>query len=116
MSSNDGAVIKHWVLAGLGVMVRSEWDVAEDLAAGTLVHLLPDWSLPAVDIVEADDALRAASPRRHAPAGLAEAGRAGGVAGEESGEIVPDAPAGPALEMADEQRERETQGEVDHSG
>lgn len=51
MSSNDGAVIKHWVLAGLGVMVRSEWDVAEELTAGTLVELLPEWSLPAVDIV-----------------------------------------------------------------
>jgi DNA-binding transcriptional LysR family regulator len=51
MSSNDGAVIKHWVLAGLGVMVRSEWDVAEELAAGSLVELLPEWSLPAVDIV-----------------------------------------------------------------
>jgi DNA-binding transcriptional LysR family regulator len=51
MSSNDGAVIKQWVLAGLGVMVRSEWDVAEELKAGSLVELLPEWSLPAVDIV-----------------------------------------------------------------
>ena len=51
MNSNDGAVIKHWVMAGLGVMVRSEWDVAEELANGSLVQLLPDWSLPAVDIV-----------------------------------------------------------------
>ena len=51
MNSNDGAVIKQWVMAGLGIMVRSEWDVAEELVAGTLVQLLPEWSLPAVDIV-----------------------------------------------------------------
>lgn len=51
MSSNDGTVIKQWVLAGLGIMVRSEWDVAEELATGSLVRLLPDWSLPMVDIV-----------------------------------------------------------------
>lgn len=51
MSSNDGAVIKHWVVAGLGVMVRSEWDVAEELRTGSLVELLPDWTLPSIDIV-----------------------------------------------------------------
>ena len=51
MSSNDGEVIKQWVLAGLGVTVRSEWDVAEDLNAGRLLELLPSWRLPDVDVV-----------------------------------------------------------------
>jgi DNA-binding transcriptional LysR family regulator len=51
MSSNDGEVIKQWVLAGLGVTVRSEWDVAEELHAGHLLELLPDWHLPDVDVV-----------------------------------------------------------------
>ncbi len=51
MSSNDGEVIKQWVLAGLGVTVRSEWDVAEELHTGRLVELLPDWRLPDVDVV-----------------------------------------------------------------
>jgi DNA-binding transcriptional LysR family regulator len=51
LSSNDGEVIKQWVLAGLAVTVRSEWDVAEDLQAGRLLELLPDWRLPDVDVV-----------------------------------------------------------------
>ncbi|MEZ0212541.1 MAG: LysR family transcriptional regulator [Xanthobacteraceae bacterium] len=51
MTSNDGEVVKQWVMAGLGLMVRSEWDVTDELADGALVQLLPDWTLPAVDIV-----------------------------------------------------------------
>jgi DNA-binding transcriptional LysR family regulator len=33
------------------VIVRSEWSVAADLAAGRLVRLLPEWRLPAADVV-----------------------------------------------------------------
>lgn len=51
LSSNDGEIIRDWALAGLGVIVRSEWDVAEDLAAGRLKEILPRWSLPAADVV-----------------------------------------------------------------
>lgn len=51
MASNDGEVVRRWGLAGLGVIARSEWDVAADLAAGTLVRLLPDWRLAAAPIV-----------------------------------------------------------------
>jgi DNA-binding transcriptional LysR family regulator len=51
LSSNDGDVVKQWALAGKGLFVRSEWDVAEHLAAGTLVRVLPDWSLPPADVV-----------------------------------------------------------------
>jgi DNA-binding transcriptional LysR family regulator len=51
MSSNDGEVIKRWVLAGLGITVRSEWDVAEELQTGHLLELLPGWRLPDVDVV-----------------------------------------------------------------
>jgi DNA-binding transcriptional LysR family regulator len=51
MSSNDGEVIKQWVLAGLGVTVRSEWDVADELQTGRLLELLPGWRLPDVDVV-----------------------------------------------------------------
>ncbi|WP_311270350.1 LysR family transcriptional regulator [Sphingobium sp. WCS2017Hpa-17] len=51
LSSNDGEIIRDWALAGLGVIVRSEWDVAEDLAAGRLTEILPNWSLPAADVV-----------------------------------------------------------------
>jgi DNA-binding transcriptional LysR family regulator len=51
MSSNDGAVIRDWALAGQGIMMRSEWSVAEDLAEGRLRQILPNWKLPPADIV-----------------------------------------------------------------
>jgi DNA-binding transcriptional LysR family regulator len=51
MSTNDGEVLKDWALSGQGLAVRSEWDVVEAIAAGTLVHVLPDWHLPDTDIV-----------------------------------------------------------------
>ena len=51
LSSNDGEVAKHWAWQGKGVVMRSEWDVAESLAAGKLVRLLPEWSLPDADVV-----------------------------------------------------------------
>ncbi len=51
LSSNDGEVVKAWALADHGLIVRSEWDVAEDLAAGRLVRVLPNFRLPPADIV-----------------------------------------------------------------
>lgn len=51
LTSNDGAVLREWALGGLGVIVRSEWDVAEDLAAGRLVRILADHRVPAADVV-----------------------------------------------------------------
>lgn len=51
MSTNDGTIMRAWALAGLGVIVRSEWDLADDLAAGRLVRILPDWECPAADVV-----------------------------------------------------------------
>jgi DNA-binding transcriptional LysR family regulator len=50
LSSNDGAVMKAWALAGLCIVQRSEWDVWEDLRAGRLVELLPEWRMPDADI------------------------------------------------------------------
>lgn len=51
LASNDGDVVRDWALAGLGVMVRSRWSVADDLREGRLVALLPAWSLPDADVV-----------------------------------------------------------------
>jgi DNA-binding transcriptional LysR family regulator len=51
LCSNDGDVVKQWALMGKGVMLRSEWDVADHLAAGRLVRVLPDWQLPDADVV-----------------------------------------------------------------
>lgn len=51
LSSNDGEVIRAWALAGAGVIMRSEWDVADDLRAGRLVRVLSGWRLPPANIV-----------------------------------------------------------------
>ncbi len=51
MATNDGTIMRAWALAGLGVIVRSEWDIADDLAAGRLVRIMPDWECPAADVV-----------------------------------------------------------------
>lgn len=51
MCSNDGAVVREWALAGHGVAVRSEWNIAADLACGRLKRVLPSWEVPAADVV-----------------------------------------------------------------
>ncbi|CAH0276607.1 HTH-type transcriptional regulator DmlR [Massilia sp. Bi118] len=51
LTSNDGRVVKQWALKGHGIMMRSEWDVAQELRSGTLVRILPDHALPGADIV-----------------------------------------------------------------
>jgi DNA-binding transcriptional LysR family regulator len=51
LSSNDGEVTHAWALAGAGVIIRSEWDVADDLRVGRLVRVLNDWKLPPANIV-----------------------------------------------------------------
>lgn len=51
MSSNDGVVVREWAIGGLGIAVRSEWDIASDLAAGRLHRVLPGWEMPHADVV-----------------------------------------------------------------
>lgn len=50
-ASNDGAVVKSWAREGLGIVQRSEWNVAADLAEGQLARVLPNLTLPDADIV-----------------------------------------------------------------
>lgn len=51
MSSNDGTVVHDWALAHQGIMIRSEWNVAGDIAEGRLQQVLPDWQPPSADII-----------------------------------------------------------------
>lgn len=51
LACNDGRVIKQWALDGLGIISRSEWDVAPELKNGALVRLLNDYELPTANIV-----------------------------------------------------------------
>lgn len=48
---NDGDVIRQWACEGRGVILRSEWDVADDLRAGRLVRLLPGWRAPDANVI-----------------------------------------------------------------
>jgi DNA-binding transcriptional LysR family regulator len=48
--SNDGDVIKQWALAGRGIMLRSEWDTAEEINNGKLVRVLPTWKLAEANV------------------------------------------------------------------
>lgn len=48
---NDGDVIHTWAREGRGVIVRSEWDVAADIAKGDLVRLLPTFKLSDAHVI-----------------------------------------------------------------
>ncbi|WP_085315966.1 LysR family transcriptional regulator [Derxia lacustris] len=41
--SDDGALVRDWAVAGRGLAFKSWIDAADDLAAGRLLRLLPDW-------------------------------------------------------------------------
>lgn len=51
LSCNDGDVIGQWARAGRGIILRSEWDVADDLAKGRLIRLLPEWKTPDANVI-----------------------------------------------------------------
>jgi DNA-binding transcriptional LysR family regulator len=50
LSSNDGAAVLIWALAGRGILMRSEWDAAPFVRSGQLEVLLDDYALPPADI------------------------------------------------------------------
>ncbi|MCH9808083.1 MAG: LysR family transcriptional regulator [Alphaproteobacteria bacterium] len=50
LSSNDGEIALRWVLDGHGIMVRSEWDIAQHVEADRLRIVLPKYSQPDADI------------------------------------------------------------------
>ena len=50
LSSGDGAVLHDWVLSGEGISSEALWDVADDLAGGRLVQLMPDYLAAPIDL------------------------------------------------------------------
>lgn len=50
LSSNSGELVRDWCLAGRGIMLRSLWDIAPQLASGVLVRLLPAYAMPEADV------------------------------------------------------------------
>ena len=58
LSTNHGEIAVDWALAGHGVLLRSEWDLAPFLRSGQLRRVLPSWNGAAADIY-------AIYPQRH---------------------------------------------------
>jgi DNA-binding transcriptional LysR family regulator len=50
LSSNDGSIVLRWAIEGLGIVVRSQWEIGDHVERGELVPLLSEWSLPNADI------------------------------------------------------------------
>jgi molybdate transport repressor ModE-like protein len=63
LSCNDGDVIRRWACEGRGIILRSEWDVADDIRRGSLVRLLPGWKAPDANVIALTHN-RAGLPRR----------------------------------------------------
>jgi len=47
LASNDSDVVRRWGLDGLGIMLRTEYDIADSVRAGELVHVLAQYRQPA---------------------------------------------------------------------
>jgi DNA-binding transcriptional LysR family regulator len=50
LSSNSGELVRDWCLDGRGIMLRSLWDIAPQLASGQLVRVLPAYAMWDADI------------------------------------------------------------------
>jgi DNA-binding transcriptional LysR family regulator len=50
LTTNDGSVARIWAEQGLGIVLRSEWDVAEAVAAGTLVRVRAGWQFDSAPV------------------------------------------------------------------
>src|SRR5471030_917620 len=50
LTTNDGEIAVKWALDGHGILMRAEWDIAEYLRDGRLIHVLPAYRTPDADI------------------------------------------------------------------
>lgn len=60
VSQNEGAVAA--AVAGLGIISSGFWGVEAEIDKGTLIPVLPDWTLPSVEVHAVFPAGRAAKP------------------------------------------------------
>ncbi|MEX5627559.1 LysR family transcriptional regulator [Pseudomonas marginalis] len=61
--SNDGSVARRWAEQGLGLVLRSQWDVSDALASGSLVRVLADWSFDSAPVLLLVPSRKLRSPR-----------------------------------------------------
>ena len=50
LNTNDGEIAVNWALAGHGILMRAEWDIAKYLRSGRLRQVLETWQTPPADI------------------------------------------------------------------
>ena len=50
LSSNSGELVRDWCLQNHGIMLRSLWNIAPELASGDLVRVLPGYAMTDADI------------------------------------------------------------------
>ena len=50
LASNSGELVRDWCLGGRGIMLRSLWDIAPQIASGQLVRVLPAYAMDDADI------------------------------------------------------------------
>lgn len=50
LTTNDGEIAVNWALAGHGILMRAEWDIADHLRSGRLMQVLSQYETPDADI------------------------------------------------------------------
>ena len=63
LTSNDGEVVRNWAVAGLGIMLRSQWDAAPFVKQGALRRILVPWDFEGADVLALVPARRGISAR-----------------------------------------------------
>ena len=63
LTSNDGEVVRNWAVAGLGIVLRSQWDAAPFVKRGDLKRILAPWDFDGADILALVPARRGISAR-----------------------------------------------------
>jgi DNA-binding transcriptional LysR family regulator len=51
LTSNDGEVVRNWAIAGLGIVLRSQWDVGPFVKRRALKRILAKWQFDSADIL-----------------------------------------------------------------
>lgn len=80
--SNDGGVARRWAELGLGLVLRSQWDVTDAIARGTLIRVLEDWEFDTAPITLLVPSRKNRSPRVQALIGFLEASLKGAAGNE----------------------------------
>ncbi len=72
--TNDGSVARRWAEQGLGLVLRSQWDVSDAIASGNLVRVLADWNFDSAPVNLLVPSRKLRSPRVQALVAFLEDG------------------------------------------